>query len=185
MINPIQNKILGIPRTLEEKLASGLFVVRDDRYTQGRIQEVEVMAVGPDVKHVKVGMTVHCHPRGVLANLTKDGGQTYTIVPEEYLDWITTSETGKGTLIGSISTPKGVAAIGDRLLVKKDMAQKGMIIVPDAHHTSSTGTVVSVGDESGVNVGDEVVFLELAGIEVDSDNGKLQLLKRDDILFVV
>lgn len=79
-LQPLADRIVAKPVEAEAKTASGLLLAEN---AKEKPQLAEVLAVGKDVKEVKVGDKI-VHSEGEYSNKRfKDDGQEYLIVKEE------------------------------------------------------------------------------------------------------
>jgi chaperonin GroES len=93
---------------------------------------------------------------------------------------------------------KKILPLGDRVLVKREKAQKtkGAILLPDtAQEKPKEGTVVSVGpgkvndqgqtEPMNIKVGDRVLFSAYSGTEIKINDEDELILSKEDILGIL
>ena len=100
------------------------------------------------------------------------------------------------TAIGAQAAVTTWNTLYDKIIVKRheaDRVQRGMAVPDSAVKQKNTGTVVKVGEGRlmpslgypmplTVQVGQEVLFHEHSGVELDADNDALVILREDEVL---
>lgn len=131
--------------------------------------ELEVLAIGPKVEHVKKGELVMIGPYR-----TADFG-SHILFNEADVRLI--MNTGKG-----MDRP-----IGDRVLLLKDEREEGEggLVLTDKHK-ATTGKVISVGEDvTDVQDGDHVVFSWDVGNDIKIEGRQLTMMRESDISGII
>ena len=75
----------------------------------------------------------------------------------------------------------------DRILVKPnpiaDKTEAGLIITTKVK--PKIGTVISIGSDMGVNIGDQIYFGSTAGTEINIEGGEYLIMRETDILAII
>ena len=131
--------------------------------------KLEVLAIGPKVKHVKIGEIVMIGPYR-----TADWG-SHVLFNEADVRLIMTRGEG-------MDRP-----IGDRVLLVKDGREdgKGGLVLTDKHQ-ATTGKVISVGEDvTEIQDGDHVVFSWDVGNDIKIEGKQLTLMREGDISGII
>jgi chaperonin GroES len=151
----------------------------------------DIAAIGPDVKHVKVGSTVLYSKFGIGCVDLLMKGQDYVMIKEQDLIGVLPNSGARANDI-----PK-MTPCGDRILVAIDKVMSstkgGILLTEGAKEKPVTGTVVSVGPgkvgEDGetkpmaVKAGDKVIYFKYAGDQMTDEEGNgFVVLHESDVL---
>lgn len=79
--------------------------------------------------------------------------------------------------------------LADRILVKPNAiitkTETGLIIPDTAKQKPKIGTVISIGSDMGVSVGDTIYFGNTAGTEINIEGGEYLIMRETDILAII
>ena len=159
-VHPRGKLILGKPIHEEWNKVGAIFLPGDIHKEYQN--ELEVLAIGPKVEHVKKGEIVMIGPYR-----TADFG-SHVLFNENDIRLIMSKGEG-------MNRP-----IGDRVLLLKDERKDGLFLTDE--YKATTGKVRSVGEDvTEIQDGDHVVFSWDVGNDIKIEGKQLTLMREDDV----